>query len=181
MEEIFPQTRGMEWGVAWGWFKCITFIVDFISYYYIRHRSQRLGMPALGQRGCRTNRTIIWFRDALAALGLPRLKWRLLGVLEMKLVDSANDATRNAPSCLWADELILGWNLELCRKSASTWRQSRNRTRSLWCNPQGVFHSWFDDEWRVLAGYGSLKGVRWMRSTWGDHQGPRGFSYVALS
>lgn len=65
-------------------------------------------MPALGQRGCRTNRTIIRFRDALAALGLPRLKWRLLGVLEMKLVDSANDATRNAPSCLWADELILG-------------------------------------------------------------------------
>ena len=144
MEEIFPQTGGMEWGVVWGWFKCITFIVDFISYYYIRHRSRRLGIPALGQRGCRTNWTIIWFRDALATLGLPRLKWRLLWVLEMKLVDSANDATRNAPSCLWADELILGWNLELCTKSASTWRQSQNRTRSLWCNPQGVFHSWFD-------------------------------------
>ena len=31
----------------------------------------------------------------------------------MKLVDSAEDITRNVPSSLWADELILGWNLEL--------------------------------------------------------------------
>lgn len=44
----------------------------------------------------------------LTPLGLLRLKWRLLWVLEMKLVDSAKDATRNVPSSLWADELILG-------------------------------------------------------------------------
>ena len=48
------------------------------------------------------------FRDELTPLGLLRLKWRLLWVLEMKLVDSAEDITRNVPSSLWADELILG-------------------------------------------------------------------------